>query len=636
VNPPCATVSSHIAPTFFQVLHSCETLARRTPKVKSQVQKVIRCKQRDLKTGRIHYFVLNKGKHRGCWVDSDSVDLSSLILDRSNCIDAKIKRYYEQAKIDEAQRGPVGAGTIPKADCPPSQSTFAECMPTFGESKSSRPTSAPWKSEISTAVVQHQIDTENLVLRCKEFGFTEVPISELSKLRSKNALRLIKIYSELHEGQSPPPKEESHFLSLLCKAEQQATIRLRKLQAMKGNPKTKHLPKGGHPTCMDIFVEDKKPSQAPRPCNTGEYLTSSRVPPQSYLPHSQYVDAPNPYMGNLPEEQATIYLRKMQAMKGNPKTKPLSNDGHSMLEDKKPSQFPQTCNTGEYLISSRVPPQSYLPHSQYVDAPNPYMRNLPEEQATKHLREMQVTKGIPETNLLSKDGHSTDNFVKAKTPHFSQSSNTTVYPTSSYVPPQSYLPCNQYVDGLPNPSMDNLPRNLGIQLLPQQQALGMNNPLSRTALAQTLRNAPAPYHFTLQQPQPPSNQPVFFHQMQFLHHPPGFNANMQNQVPNFFNASEPGWNPMPAASNEPVGWTSRYLEPRTLEEMQAYPNELNSFGYFRDLELRTLEEMQHPSGQNSFGSFQDLEPLPLEEVQHPNGQTLFGYRYSGDISNWST
>jgi hypothetical protein len=198
-----------------------------------------------------------------------------------------------------------------------------------------------------------------------------------------------------------------------------------------------------------------------------------------------------------------------------------------------------------------------------------------------------------------------------------------------------------------------------------------------------------------------TSQPVFFYQApfpyqaHFPHHPQGFNAYMQNQLPNRFSAgdlgrnpisesrnepagwsspgaSEPGWHTLSSSSNERVCWTSQetgdpgwgpmlassnasagstaqdtYLEPRPLDVMlgwnptQAASSETSGWN-FQDLEPRPFDEMPRwnsttPAARNGHESWiADMEPRPLEAFQHPDGHYSFGYRDSGNDSNSST
>uniref|UniRef100_A0A6U5IWQ3 PHD-type domain-containing protein n=2 Tax=Corethron hystrix TaxID=216773 RepID=A0A6U5IWQ3_9STRA len=81
------------------VINSCESLGRRSMTAKNQIQKVIKCSQRDPFSGFHHYFVVNNNKNRGCWFSEDNVDLSPLILERSNRFQKNKEKM--KAKLDK-------------------------------------------------------------------------------------------------------------------------------------------------------------------------------------------------------------------------------------------------------------------------------------------------------------------------------------------------------------------------------------------------------------------------------------------------------------------------------------------------------------------------------------------------------
>jgi len=83
-------------------INSCETLARRSNSTKSLVQKVVKCSHRDPMTGQLEYLVVNRGKSRGCWLSEETVDLSALILKKSECVEENKRKYGE--RLQEKQR----------------------------------------------------------------------------------------------------------------------------------------------------------------------------------------------------------------------------------------------------------------------------------------------------------------------------------------------------------------------------------------------------------------------------------------------------------------------------------------------------------------------------------------------------
>ena len=48
---------------------------------KGQIQKVIKVTKRDPSNGIVEHFVVNEGKGKGCWVSTEHLDVSALILE---------------------------------------------------------------------------------------------------------------------------------------------------------------------------------------------------------------------------------------------------------------------------------------------------------------------------------------------------------------------------------------------------------------------------------------------------------------------------------------------------------------------------------------------------------------------------
>ena len=90
-------------------MHSCESLVRRAGS-KTQLQRAVRCTQRDPSTGIVHHYIVNQAKNRGSWVSSDSVDLSPLINDRAKRRNVQLGKYNaimrERAKV-EAEKAKI-------------------------------------------------------------------------------------------------------------------------------------------------------------------------------------------------------------------------------------------------------------------------------------------------------------------------------------------------------------------------------------------------------------------------------------------------------------------------------------------------------------------------------------------------
>ena len=185
--------------------------------MKSQLQKKVICKQRDLSTGDMFYFVVNESRERrrGCWVSSADIDLSALILERSICIDEK----FEQCK---PQKGP------PEKLVTPSQVSQERLL--SEPPLSAQLAVAKAQSEMERTLVQHEIDAGRLILRSRELGYNGVPASEMSNIRLVSLLRLEEIF-RLLESFGFPSRDRSYILSLLYDSEKAAFDKFRMLES---------------------------------------------------------------------------------------------------------------------------------------------------------------------------------------------------------------------------------------------------------------------------------------------------------------------------------------------------------------------------------------------------------------------
>lgn len=80
------------------VIRSCELLARRSTSAKHNAPKAVLCSHRDVETGRIEYFVVQRAKRRGCWVGERDIDLPPLITWLSERFEAHQIKALEVAE----------------------------------------------------------------------------------------------------------------------------------------------------------------------------------------------------------------------------------------------------------------------------------------------------------------------------------------------------------------------------------------------------------------------------------------------------------------------------------------------------------------------------------------------------------
>jgi len=75
-------------------ISTCESFARRVTSSKESVLKLVKCIHRDPSTGLLEYYVVQRGKRRGCWFSEENIDLSALIMDRAIRIEAQRTKFF--------------------------------------------------------------------------------------------------------------------------------------------------------------------------------------------------------------------------------------------------------------------------------------------------------------------------------------------------------------------------------------------------------------------------------------------------------------------------------------------------------------------------------------------------------------
>lgn len=227
-----------------QAIGACESLARRAASSKSQVQKVIRCSQRDLATGIMCYFVVNKGKFRGCWISEDTIDLSALILERSNCRDTQLKMFNERLRLKtkkESMHPPPSLAnatanstrvhtSVPSATASKHRQVANKRTSSSGSHGSMLPraiqsaySGAGCKAAIEAIALQHRIETGGLLLKCAKLGLSSVPYAMMNDVRAKHMLQLKNAVAALEENGMPFANQDQ-LVDHLMKAEASASL----------------------------------------------------------------------------------------------------------------------------------------------------------------------------------------------------------------------------------------------------------------------------------------------------------------------------------------------------------------------------------------------------------------------------
>lgn len=189
--------------------------------MKSQVQKKVICKQRDLRTGEMAYFVVNegKGRRRGCWISSADIDLSALILERSIRIDEKIERCKSRG------RRPEKSSSLSESSQAPRDRSLNKTP------LSAQLAVAKARSEMEKTLLQHEIEAGKLLLRYSiGNGNGNVPATEMSNIRLVSIRRLETIFLEL-EKFGHPSRDRSYIVSMLSKTEEGAISDFRRLKS---------------------------------------------------------------------------------------------------------------------------------------------------------------------------------------------------------------------------------------------------------------------------------------------------------------------------------------------------------------------------------------------------------------------
>lgn len=251
----------------------------------------------------MHYFVVNesRGRRKGAWVTSGSIELSPLIMDRSACIDEKLAmcvrekrppakpvpetRPESDQQLAALQRQEAAALSVRVAAAYswPAQylmQVSRNAAQPYGEDYSIGLASAARLAlaaartpEIDKVVEQHETETSRLILRCRELGLSSIPQSEIGCLRLESVERM---YRQGSFGAQP--LSESSILSLLADAEKAAIDKMENLQSLEQfRSTTSPLDFGGHANALSgQFPQGTRPTASTLPS-----VPSERVPSAS-------------------------------------------------------------------------------------------------------------------------------------------------------------------------------------------------------------------------------------------------------------------------------------------------------------------------------------------------------------------
>eukprot|EP00934_Nitzschia_sp_Nitz4_P000071 Nitzschia sp. Nitz4//scaffold42_size132992//7696//13638//NITZ4_003379-RA/size132992-augustus-gene-0.109-mRNA-1//-1//CDS//3329551658//71//frame0 len=191
----------HVFETFLDkgAIHSCENVVRRG---KGQIPKVIKITQRDATTGIPEHYVVNKSKAKGCWISSEHLDVSTLILHKFGRRQFRMelrKKYLHEKSLEEKARKAAAVLSSNKiSGAPPAMPR----VPVSNPSSTGLPQSLPVSSAVPRQqdpdlhskmlpiLMQHQMDLTTLFRTCMAKGIAPIPPDQLKSLQNTTISRL--------------------------------------------------------------------------------------------------------------------------------------------------------------------------------------------------------------------------------------------------------------------------------------------------------------------------------------------------------------------------------------------------------------------------------------------------------------
>lgn len=228
-------------------------MRRTTSSKKQQNLNIIGCSHRDLQTGVTEYFVLDKDRKRGCWVSLANMELAPIVLDCGDQIESKLKELESRKKVKmEQQRTAKLAASIASAVLhvdafadPKSRHIDDTCSEVVGRApkrkkreSSDRVASSSasdvriqqWNQEVEAAVLQHQLETRQLIVDRAKQGLSLLPPeSQMHELRLQR-VRYLKTPLEALRRCGESTALEAEVVARLTQAEIDALKMLKRTQ----------------------------------------------------------------------------------------------------------------------------------------------------------------------------------------------------------------------------------------------------------------------------------------------------------------------------------------------------------------------------------------------------------------------
>ena len=150
--------------------------------MKGTIQKVVKCSQVDLANGALEYFVVNRGKHRGCWLSSDAVDASTFIIHQHEKISVKRERRIQEMKEEEEKRlreeAAAEAAALKRAAREREEKAAAQKRTEAAHKRT--------EAALKAILKRHEIKIQVLMKECKDKGLTMVPTKLVKPWRDQH------------------------------------------------------------------------------------------------------------------------------------------------------------------------------------------------------------------------------------------------------------------------------------------------------------------------------------------------------------------------------------------------------------------------------------------------------------------
>ena len=274
---------------------------------------MVRCSQRDPRSGVVDHFVVNasKGRMRGCWISSERMELSSLVLNLfirrqrqrnkrleyirqkekvekeklerervKRAIEAqrlmkertRVKLIAERQAIEKARRA-AGVSFANKNNITGASSTN-HFMPGTS-SNSIQVQISHWNQEIQRRLMQHEASMRQLMQGCILSGIFPVPEVQMNAIRN-TTIDCVKVATEGLKRCNASTIKDAQIMSLLVACEKRALESVIKSGAV--NPRSNQAQTVNDKSAGTITIPNRMPNQ-------GQTTHGKTEPGISGIPH---------------------------------------------------------------------------------------------------------------------------------------------------------------------------------------------------------------------------------------------------------------------------------------------------------------------------------------------------------------